>query len=270
MSNSRLHFPLLCPLRLPKSPFVRYVRLRIMFSRTRHCVLARSDKQDGSGTSERDDSKEQPSNTDGNKDVQDALEWMLRTEMEKQEIRDMVLGEAEQRKQTFRDIGEELKEELDRKLEIEKARTELSSRSILDDTFSKLDELDEIVAKVKQDLKTDQAELEEWEQQANMNRSKGLFFQSLYKTDKKAPAGSGLDPETTARLRAEVTEPLEKEVNSTFRRTLFTTMATLLLFLALQDGFSSTPHWGLDAVYVLIAAVVSFSAWSETQWTPWK
>lgn len=206
----------------------------------------------------------------GNKDVQDALEVILRTAIEKQEFKDQILDDLEERKQQFRQMGEEMKEELDRKIELDKLATEQAGNAVLAETFGKLDELDDTVRKVKEGLEADRLELEAWEQQANADRSKGLFFQTLYQTDAKKPVGGSPDKEAVGKVTAKIGEPLEQEMTSSLRRMLFTTMSTLLVFIALRDALRPGANFALDFGYVLLSALLVFNAWSESRWTPWR
>lgn len=208
----------------------------------------------------------------GNEYVQDALSEIIQIQVRKQEAKAKVLSDLEDRKEKLRNKGEELSSGLDDDANLDKLRLEMAAKVSLADSLEELRKLEEQVQGVRDQLREDRMELRNWEEASAAERSKGLFFRSLYAIDnddedEDGKVGSSIRRRSQAASasagKSDAAE--EKEKPSVIKLYLFTYLATVLFFALLIDLSGGAPQFGLDFIYVTLFAALGALAWSERQ-----
>jgi len=219
----------------------------------------------------------------GNSKVQDDLVDLISLEVAKAKVRDDMQKDLEQRKENMRKIGEELMEQLEKKIELDKMRMDLATSASLADTLQQFKELDDEVQKIRDELQADQADLAAFEARSTSARNQGLFFQQLYKPDVTAGsdepgagaaggAASGtsssgssstLEPQVVRALQHQITEPARRELASPLRLYVFTYLAIVLACVVASDVGGGAPDLGLDALYGVLCGLLGVNAWNE-------
>ncbi|KAG2495049.1 hypothetical protein HYH03_006980 [Edaphochlamys debaryana] len=140
---------------------------------------------------------------DGN-EVQDTLADLMQMEVRRVRAKEELLSDLEERKQTLRQMGEEMKAALAREYELDRLRTEMGANYHMSEAMQALDEVELEVQRIKKQVAADKADLEAFEERSAQERSKGLFFKSLYAKEKapRQPVGKSI-PGYWRRMRAE-------------------------------------------------------------------
>ncbi|WIA09961.1 hypothetical protein OEZ85_010173 [Tetradesmus obliquus] len=217
----------------------------------------------------------------GDRDLQDALVQQLRVQVESQALKDEIKEDLRERVEGLKQIGEELIQQLDEELVIEKFRTDLESTQVLSDANEKLNELEEQLQQIKDQIKADQEDLRAFEVASASARSQGLFFKNLYQPEQdpqqQQEQGEGaasssssskrnrmlIDPVAARQAAAVVASSAEDEMASPFRMYLFGYMAAVLALVVLQDVATADPKFALDGLYAALGLLLGVNALNE-------
>uniref|UniRef100_A0A383V571 Uncharacterized protein n=1 Tax=Tetradesmus obliquus TaxID=3088 RepID=A0A383V571_TETOB len=218
----------------------------------------------------------------GDRDLQDALVQQLRVQVESQALKDEIKEDLRERVEGLKQIGEELIQQLDEELVIEKFRTDLESTQVLSDANEKLNELEEQLQQIKDQIKADQEDLRAFEVASASARSQGLFFKNLYQPEQdpqqQQEQGEGaassssssskrnrmlVDPVAARQAAAVVASSAEDEMASPFRMYLFGYMAAVLALVVLQDVTTADPKFALDGLYAALGLLLGVNALNE-------
>eukprot|EP00877_Chromochloris_zofingiensis_P011852 jgi/Chrzof1/6920/Cz02g03130.t1 len=213
-----------------------------------------------------DDREKEFQDAGGDKTLQNALMEQLRLEIQNQTLKEEIKDDLRGKIDRMRRLSEELQEKLGEDIQIEKFRMDLESSQTLSDAMDKFDQLEDELQQIKDKIKADEAELNSWEQQSNVARSKGLFFKSLYESDASQPVGDGSSlssAEALHKAAAAVRQSAEGEVYSPLRLYLYTYMAIVLALVVIQDLTNPTPKLFLDGLYGVLGTLLGINAWQE-------
>lgn len=208
------------------------------------------------------DPQQQPPEDEGSPDTQDKLVSMLRLEIGKKQVEEMV----EEKSEELRQVAEGAKEELDKLRELTEQRASLAFDSALADLNKEADDFEEQLRRSREELEARETELVQWENDVAVSRSQGQFFQSLYQADKKRPVGESSDMlrRQQAQQQADkVKEPARTEISSRARFYLFALLAFLLAAQGVTDLASDAPSALQDTLYILLAVALGFTAVRE-------
>ena len=195
----------------------------------------------------------------GNPKVQNALDNMLKFEIEKKNVEKYVEESAENLKKA----AEEAKEEMDKLLELSKMRGDVAFDSAMADINKEVDEFEAKLRASRQEQAAQDAAFGDWEEDLAASRSEGQFFKSLYQTDKKKPVG-----DSAAKMQRQQAErvkvPAQQEIGSPLRFYLFLALAFMLIAdvgadVAREGGASVGP----DVLYTGLAALAVWLAVNE-------
>jgi len=144
--------------------------------------------QEGStGKAPADASSSNASEKNTDSEVQEALADILNMEVRKEEVKQEILADLELKKEQLRLIGQELADDFEKEIALDKIRTELASNMSLADTMSRFQELEDEVQALRDSVAADKEELLDWEESTAAARSRSLFFKELYTV--KRPKG---------------------------------------------------------------------------------
>ncbi|GIL87962.1 hypothetical protein Vretimale_6334 [Volvox reticuliferus] len=118
----------------------------------------------------------------------------MQMEVRRVRAKEELMSDLEDRKAQMRAIGEEMKAALAREYELDRMRTEMGANYAISEAFHALDDVEAEVQRIKQQLQADKADLAAWEAETAEERSKGLFFKSLYAIEKepRQPVGKSI------------------------------------------------------------------------------
>ncbi|MEW5305593.1 MAG: hypothetical protein WDW36_008125 [Sanguina aurantia] len=222
-----------------------------------------SDDEEGSGNS-----------------IQEGLAEVVNMEVRKQQFKEGFLDELEGKKDNLRSIGEQIKEELAAKLEIDKMRAELASSVAMSDTMEKFDALEAEIRGIQEQLKADEADLQAFEERNAEERSKALFFKGLYVAPKKkkvdaSTSGSSSSGQTGASSGSGgVAGPQDAlpglagklegaQPTDSLRLYLFASLAAGCCAVVAADLASGDPSIGPDLLFGGLAALLVLTAVQE-------
>eukprot|EP00887_Chlorella_sp_A99_P001253 scaffold14.g1253.t1 len=232
------------------------------------------------------DPQQQPPEDEGSPDTQDKLVSMLRLEIGKKQVEEMV----EEKSEELRQVAEGAKEELDKLRELTEQRASLAfdrrgggrGEAALADLNKEADDFEEQLRRSREELEASrgkrsrgekgararETELVQWENDVAVSRSQGQFFQSLYQADKKRPVGESSDMlrRPQAQQQADkVKEPARTEIRQVSRARfyLFALLAFLLAAQGVTDLASDAPSALQDTLYILLAVALGFTAVRE-------
>ncbi|KAK9826867.1 hypothetical protein WJX81_001945 [Elliptochloris bilobata] len=163
--------------------------------------------------------------------------------------------------------ADEAREELNKLEELTRARSDLAFSSAMADINREADDFEEQLRAARERLEADQAEFSAWERKTARERSAGHFFQSLYRSDSPAPAGSGSpsDEEAhTLRKQQERESAEDATRRAPVRIFVYGFLAAVLSAAILLDVVQSdSPAIGQDILYMLLALAFAARAWVE-------
>jgi len=203
-------------------------------------------------------------------ELQDRLVDQIHIGIAKAKVKEDMLKDLEERKESLRKIGDDLTDELDRQLALDKARMNLAGSSSLADMLEEFRQLDEDVQRIRDELQADRRELAAFERRNAEDRSRGLFFKNLYsvKDEEEQLQGGNKrpDPQADEQRRAtmeNIKQPARQELRSPARLALFTYLTIVLAWVIGEDISLGDPDLRRDALYGLLCAVLGFNAWNE-------
>ncbi|KAF5837335.1 hypothetical protein DUNSADRAFT_4494 [Dunaliella salina] len=213
-------------------------------------------------------------NSEGDLELQDRLVDQLQIGIAKAKVKEGMLEDLEERKKSLRKIGDDLTDELDKQLALDKARMNLAGSSSLADMLEEFRQLDEDVQRIRDELQillqADRRDLAAFERRNAEERSRGLFFKNLYSVkDEGEPQQGGSkqpDPEAEEQRRAtmeNIKQPARQELRSPARLALFTYLTIVLAWVIGEDISLGDPDLRRDVLYGLLCAVLGFNAWNE-------
>ncbi|GAX85465.1 hypothetical protein CEUSTIGMA_g12881.t1 [Chlamydomonas eustigma] len=268
------------PLALPFSgnrSFVLIHNSRYVPSASRHFVL----KLRPSITAKHASGKEDPQVPDeedpgldkfkGNPEVQDALAEVMMLSVRKEKVKEDIRQDVEAKKEKIRNIGKELTDDFERKIELDKMRTELASNMSLAETMQKFQAVEDELQALRDKLKEDREELADWEDRTAQARNQGLFFKRLHKTrelssSRTSGEGSegtleGESKKPSSEVLRNIKNPAAGEVTSSWRLLIFAYLALVPLAVLIEDLQSQAPDYGLDAFYLALAVAMAYNVW---------
>ncbi|GLC35469.1 hypothetical protein PLESTB_000203900 [Pleodorina starrii] len=239
----------------------------------------------------------------GTGEVQDTLADIMQMEVRRVRAKEELMTDLEDRKERMRAIGEEMKAALARDYELNRMRTEIGANFAMSEAFHALDDVEADIARIKKQLQADKADLEAWEAQAAEDRSRGLFFKSLYSVEKepRQPVGKSIpgywrkqraaaaaaaaeaaaaatgspaadtstDWENAEAVVSAAERPLSaasRQVRSPLRLYLFSYLSAFLALVLVNDVASAAgPHVAQDVLYGILSAGLGFVAVQERQ-----
>ncbi|KAG2441201.1 hypothetical protein HYH02_010045 [Chlamydomonas schloesseri] len=206
--------------------------------------------------------------TSGNTEVQDTLADVMQMEVRRVRARAELDADMEERKQQLRAMGEEMKAALAREYELDKQRAEMGANFHMSEALAQLDDVEADIRRIKEQLQADKADLAAFELRSAEERSRGLFFKSLYAVEKEkrqpvgksipgyyrkqreaaaaaaaaaaegaaAEAGSSTwDAEAVAAAAERPLSAASKQVRSPFRLYLFSYLSAFLALVVVND-----------------------------------
>ncbi|EFJ43958.1 hypothetical protein VOLCADRAFT_95786 [Volvox carteri f. nagariensis] len=185
-------------------------------------------------------------------------------EVRRVRAKEELMSDLEDRKTQMRAIGEEMKAALAREYELDRMRTEIGANYAMSEAFHALDDVEKEVQRIKQQLQADKADLAAWEAQTAEERSRGLFFKSLYSLTRN--------------------HGNPQQIRSPFRLYLFSYLSAFLALLVINDvlvmssvprpeaaeaaaveAAVTMPHVAKDALYGMLSAGLGYVAVLERQ-----
>ncbi|PNW76843.1 hypothetical protein CHLRE_11g478528v5 [Chlamydomonas reinhardtii] len=201
----------------------------------------------------------------GNTEVQETLADVVQMEVRRVRARAELEADMEERKQQLRAMGEEMKAALAREYELDRQRAEMGANYHMSEALSQLDDVEADIRRIKEQLQADKADLAAWEVRSAEERSKGLFFKSLYAVEKEKrqpvgksipgyyrkqreaaaaagqegaeaePGSSTWDAEAVAAAAERPLSAASKQVRSPFRLYLFSYLSAFLALVVVND-----------------------------------
>ncbi|KAG2423898.1 hypothetical protein HXX76_014951 [Chlamydomonas incerta] len=203
----------------------------------------------------------------GNTEFQETLADVMQMEVRRVRARAELEADMEERKQQLRAMGEEMKAALAREYELDRQRAEMGANYHMSEALSQLDDVEADIRRIKEQLQADKADLAAFELRSAEERSRGLFFKSLYAVEKEKrqpvgksipgyyrkqreaaaaaaaagqdgeaePGSSTWDAEAVAAAAERPLSAASKQVRSPFRLYLFSYLSAFLALVVVND-----------------------------------